>query len=349
MNLSSARVAILGIGSQAGKLARALAKCGVKPYCFFHPEKKRIQAFDGDFGAHNIGGATETFDVTGVQRFHSLSDLLDSSPDLVVVASPSWEHENQAIAVARRGIAVAVEKPWLTPAGTRVLMNTAEEKEVPLYGLLPLCYWEPFRPVIDEISSGKAGKIHRAEFFRQCETPGSSNLIDPRGGGVEADFNYHNIHTLVRALGRPDRVKTTGRWEKIDRYDTLVDSESRYKFGSDSSNQLVEDGALLTCRACWKEAGTPFKHSFVIEGSKRSFQFDGQKFEVKDPESTWREQPCSDADGYEVMMRQVLECLSENKPSEEVPLASLRDTTDCVSSGYVSLQVGEEVEIKPLY
>lgn len=90
------KVAISGLGSIGLRHAANLKTLGVTEIIGCDPDEHRRQQFGLDFDGPALA---------------DLSDALDQSPDLVVIASPNSFHIPQALAAARSGVPVFVEKP----------------------------------------------------------------------------------------------------------------------------------------------------------------------------------------------------------------------------------------------
>ena len=113
------RLGFVGLGWWAGELAQAARRAGLTIEAACDPDPERLQAF------------CETFSVRGFLR---LEDLL-ADPDVtnVVIATPHSQHAAQAIAAAKAGKHVFVEKPLtLTPADADAVITACRAASVTL-------------------------------------------------------------------------------------------------------------------------------------------------------------------------------------------------------------------------
>lgn len=90
------RVLVLGLGSIGMRHARNFLSCGVDCVEGLDPEADRRAYFNAE---------------TGGRTFVDLNAALAQKPDLVVIASPNRHHLPQAMAAARAGCALFIEKP----------------------------------------------------------------------------------------------------------------------------------------------------------------------------------------------------------------------------------------------
>lgn len=142
-----------------------------------------------------------------------LAELLESTPlDLVVIASPSGHHVDNARATLEAGVATVVDKPLACDASAALgLIDDATELGVPLTVFQNRRYDPEFCTLRRILADGEVGEVYRTEFrwerwrptpprrWREAE-PAES------GGGLLLDLHTHLIDQAVQLFGPVDTV-----------------------------------------------------------------------------------------------------------------------------------------------
>lgn len=153
---------------------------------------------------------------------HETAEALLADPDIEVVyiATPHQTHADLAIAAARAGKHVLVEKPMaLDMAACRAMTEAAREAGVqlvvgPSHGFDPPVAW-----AAELIASGAVGPprmITATTFTDFLYRPRRPEELDPRqGGGVVFSQAAHQVDVVRRLAGAPVRSvrAATGRWD----------------------------------------------------------------------------------------------------------------------------------------
>ena len=141
----------------------------------------------------------------------SLEELLEEELDGLVIATPSGQHAQQAIAALTRGLAVFCQKPLATSAAeaTRVVgVARALDRLLDV----DFCY----RTVagVPELArlvrSGDLGEVFAVDMaFHNAYGPDKSWFYDrgQSGGGCVMDLGIHLVDLLLWALGFPEVVE----------------------------------------------------------------------------------------------------------------------------------------------
>ena len=141
----------------------------------------------------------------------SLEELLEEELDGLVIATPSGQHAQQAIAALTRGLAVFCQKPLATTAAeaTRVV---AAARALDRLLDVDFCY----RTVagVPELArlvrSGELGEVFAIDLtFHNAYGPDKSWFYDrgQSGGGCVMDLGIHLVDLLLWALGFPEVVE----------------------------------------------------------------------------------------------------------------------------------------------
>jgi predicted dehydrogenase len=153
-------------------------------------------------------------DQSGVAVVPAFDDLLAVAGDLdlVVVASPSGVHVEQASAFVRRGVPVVVDKPLgLDADSARRLVDLAAERDVALTVFQNRRWDAEHLTAKTLLSSGDLGEVVRyeARYERWRPQPKSrwrENLPDAEGGGLLLDLQTHLVDQAVELFGPVDSV-----------------------------------------------------------------------------------------------------------------------------------------------
>jgi predicted dehydrogenase len=135
----------------------------------------------------------------GCKVFVNFSDLITEELDLVIVASPSHQHAEQAIQALRAGRNVLVEKPMgCGLAEAEALVDAATEMGKVLTVNQNYRYKPAFKRVNEVIASGKLGELVQIrlavhDFTRRWDW----QTLREYGGGI---LNNHGAHLIDWAL-----------------------------------------------------------------------------------------------------------------------------------------------------
>ena len=195
----SPRVALVGYGSSGrGIHARLLTAAGASPVVVVTGHPERV--------------AQARADLPGVRVLPDLAALLTGlgtadGVDLVVLASPSGVHVEQALACVAAGVAVMVDKPLATTAGSAAgLVAAARAAQVPLTVFQNRRWDDESRTLATLLADGRLGRVHRFErrWERWRPTPKDrwrENATAADGGGLLLDLGSHMVDAALTAFG----------------------------------------------------------------------------------------------------------------------------------------------------
>jgi UDP-N-acetyl-2-amino-2-deoxyglucuronate dehydrogenase len=203
--------------------------------------------------------------------------------DVVCICTPSGEHASQAIAAARAGKHVLVEKPMALSLADADAMITACEQAGVKLGVVLQRRAEPlFRRIHDAIAAGDLGKLtlgvvtipyYRPQaYFDQAAWRGTWSLD---GGGVLMNQGIHLVDLLVWYMGDPVQVLAYADTlhRDIEVEDTLA------------AALHFANGAVATITAT-TTAAPGFPHRVEIYGTKGGIQAEGEstgRWELVEP------------------------------------------------------------------
>ena len=195
----------------------AIAGCGAVSTLYYAPAFAilqqrgrigRVVAFDPDTAhAQAFAGL-----VRGTEVFQHFDDLLASSADLLIVASPPMVHADQAIAALNAGKNVLCEKPVaIGSIQARQMIEAAARNKRRLFAGQVRRQFPATNAIRDIVQSGLLGPISAVTCFEG--SPFSWPVSGPRyfsrsssGGGVLQDIGSHCLDLLTWWLGEPGTI-----------------------------------------------------------------------------------------------------------------------------------------------
>ncbi len=199
--------------------------------------------------------------------------LADPAVDVVCICTPSGQHAAQAMAAARAGKHVLVEKPMALSLADADAMITACEQAGVRLGVVLQRRTEPvFRRIYDAIQGGDLGDLtlgvvtmpyHRPQtYFDQADWRGTWALD---GGGVLMNQGIHLVDLLIWYMGDPLEVRAYAETlhRDIEVEDTLA------------ATLRFENGAMATITATTTTA-PGFPHRLEIYGTGGGIQVEGE-------------------------------------------------------------------------
>lgn len=220
------------------------------------------------------------FDVP-CRRFEDL--LGHPEVDVVCLCTPSGQHAEQAVAAARAGKHVLVEKPMaLDLAGADAMISACEENGVRLGVVLQRRAEPLFARVREAIRSWDLGELtlgaivvpyHRSQDYYDGAGWRGTWALD--GGGVLMNQGIHLVDLLVWYMGDPVEVEARAGTlhRNIEVEDTLT------------ANLRFSNGALATVTAT-TTAAPGFPHRVEVYGTRGGIQIEGEsaaRWELEDP------------------------------------------------------------------
>lgn len=152
---------------------------------------------------------------TGCRAYHDLNDMLaDSEVDVVTICTPSGAHLEPAIAAAKAGKHVVVEKPLeVTLEKCDAIINACEEAGVVLSTIFPSRFHESSQQLKKAIDQGRFGRVtigdayvkwyRTQEYYDSGAWRGTWELD---GGGALMNQAIHSVDLLVWLMGDVDSI-----------------------------------------------------------------------------------------------------------------------------------------------
>lgn len=297
--MSAVSALLIGCGSIGKRHLRNLKALGAGPLYAFDASPDRV---------------AQAFSETGAKGFTDLTAALAMKPALAVVATPSSLHLEHALAAARAGCHLFIEKPLShTLAGVDELRRVVAQK-----GLTALvgCNMR-FHPGIAVmrrlVMEGAIGRVLGADVFCGSYLPDWHPGEDYRknysarkdlGGGVILDA-IHEIDYVLDMLGFPEEITC--------RAGTFGDLGIETEDTADIS-LLMRGGARATIHLDY--LSRPARRQCKLIGTQGTLEWDWDKPVVrlyKETTGQWTEVPCSFPDTNQMYvdeLRHLLDCLA---------------------------------------
>ncbi|WP_235939869.1 Gfo/Idh/MocA family protein [Occultella kanbiaonis] len=222
-DMTQVRWGILGPGRIAAKVAADFGQVGGGVLTAVGSSSlERAQAFAAEHGAA-LG--------TPIRSHGSHEALLaDPEVDAVYIATPHSDHARQAVAAARAGKAVLVEKSFTaTLAGAEQVFAAARESGT----FVMEAMWTRFQPALvrarELIADGAIGEVRAVQAdlgVRRESDPADRLFALELGGGALLDLGVYVVSFAQHFLGDPETVTATGTL-----LETGVDAEAAISLG----------------------------------------------------------------------------------------------------------------------
>ena len=244
MNNKTFGIAIIGCGMIANFHAKAIAAMsGATLTACFERNPERGAQFAAEYKC------TAYSDLDAM--------LADPSVDIVTICTPSGAHMDPAIAAAKAGKHILVEKPVdVNIDKIDAMIKAAEDNNVQLASILPRRFNEGTQILKNAVDSGRFGQLTLVEavtkWYRTQEYYDSGawrGTWELDGGGALMNQSIHTIDLLLHVAGDVESVCAFGdclTHENIEVEDTAV-AILNFKNGA--------KGIIQGSTSCWSEEG----------------------------------------------------------------------------------------------
>ena len=145
----------------------------------------------------------------GCKAYRTYDEMLDDKAvDVICILTPNHLHHAQALAAAKAGKHMLVEKPpALTLAELDEMVQAARQANVKMGIVLQCRVRAPIRAMKQAIESGRFGKLHQADaqmkWYRTDEyySAGSWHAAADSGSGVTMQLAFHYYDLLQHLFG----------------------------------------------------------------------------------------------------------------------------------------------------
>src|SRR5919205_2231446 len=242
-------------------------------------------------GHYNPDRFDEIADRYGVACLGQDDLLACPDVDVVCIATPSGQHAEQAIAAARAGKHVLVEKPMALSLGDAdAMIEACREADVRLGVILQRRMEPVFRRAYEAIQAGDLGELtlgvvtmpyfRPQAYYDQAAWRGTWALD---GGGVLMNQGIHMVDVLVWLMGDPVEIQASGATLRRD-----VEVEDTV-----AATLRFANGARATITAT-TTAAPGFPQRIEVYGTGGAIQLEGEsvvRWDLVDPSRARVEPP----------------------------------------------------------
>lgn len=243
---------IIGLGKIAQKFARDLKLVeGSKLYAVASRSQEKADQFGQLFEVENCYDSYEKL-------------ARDPNIHAVYIATPHVRHAMDSMLCLNQGKAVLCEKPFgMNAREVELILDTAQSNKVLVMEALWTRIMPHFKFVMDEIRSGKYGKVKTltADFCFQAPYDPLGRLFDKMlGGGALLDVGIYPVFCALAILGKPESISAKA---KIGKTGADEDNEITLLYPGDTkahlSSSIVRNTPTTATLIC--EKGMIFIHS----------------------------------------------------------------------------------------
>jgi predicted dehydrogenase len=339
------RFAIVGCGRIGKRHAELLASGtieGAQLVAVCDLKEERASAFSTEYGCPGF--------LTTKQM------ILETAPNVVIVCTPSGDHAESAITVARQGCHVVVEKPMaLTLFDADRMILACAENQVKLFVVKQNRFNVPVQKLREVVVSGRLGKINLGTIrVRWCRPDSYYEQDAWRGtwlqdGGVLANQASHHIDALEWMMGEVDSVYAVAKTflADIEVEDTAL-AILRFRSGAlglieattaTRPRDLEGSLSILGESGTIEVAGTALNKLRIWELStmEESDPIDLTQFSENPPDVY--------GFGHRRYLEHVVDCI-ENDTHQLVDGFEGRKSLELINAIYESIETGKEVNLR---
>jgi len=282
----------------------------------------------------------------GLKAYYDLKDMLaDESIDIVDVCVPSSMHEEFAVAAAKAGKHILVEKPIaFTMEAALNMYGAARENGVKIMVAQNLRCWPEYAKIKELIDGGSLGDIVTIYAARLGQMPTWADWYkNPNiSGETLMNLTLHDIDFVHYLFGKPKSIYSAG---SKDQYGCYNDVMNIIKF-ENGTNVLVDGSLSMT-------PGYPFTMHMRVLGTKGTLEFSYKAGENLDadncktsfllylPDEGGKEVEFDSYDAYGFEIKYFADCVRDGRDPEMVSEESILTVLNSILKAKESLYTGE--------
>lgn len=210
------RVLLTGLGSIGQRHARNLRELlGADVDLLAYRVKRTVPLIDSSMQA----GAGDPEEEYGIRSFDDLDEALAERPDAALITNPANLHVPTALAAARAGCHLLIEKPLSDRLdGVEELSRIVDERKLVALVGYQLRFHPGYLLLREAVADGRLGTLLGARFcygeympaWHPWEDYRESNAARPDQGGGVVLAQIHDLDIAIGLFGRPQRVYAIG-------------------------------------------------------------------------------------------------------------------------------------------
>lgn len=312
------RAGIIGVGNMGRHHIGQMEKIPeIQPVAIADPDPVRLHNKATIVG--NIALPEPKIDFETLQHFNDGRDLIaQADVDFVDIVTPSYLHAEMAVLAAEKGRHILVEKPMaLSSAEAQRMIDAARANNVRLMVAQVVRFWPEYLYLRETVTSGRLGRLMRAEFYRRGSRPRWSWrkwMSDVKcSGGAPLDLHIHDVDYVNYLLGAPAQIAAVRVCSPEPTGHDLTTAQYTYA-----------DGLTVTIDGGWYAPGNyGFYSSYEAVFERGIVRYHGgmqPALTVMHNESDEIETPAVSGDPYEAEIRFFAHCLLDDcDPAQEHP------------------------------
>jgi len=291
----------------------------------------------------NIEGAEGDIDLTGIELFRDLDEMLaKAKPDAISLTLPTYLHATCSEKALAAGVHVLCEKPMaLTVEDCDRMIQAARKSGKVLQIGHCVRFWPEYAKAKEIVDSGQYGRVVAAMFQRLGAPPAWSVdnwfLDEKRSGGVALDLHIHDTDYVQYLFGMPKGVCSHGAKTKAGQ---LIHIVTTYDCGEDKL-VIAEGGWGMT-------TGFGFEMSFNLILEQATIVYDLTRkpmFRVCPAAGEAFTPPVPEGDGYVREIEHFARTI-QGRPVEEIlTLEQSRNSVRIVEAEKKSIYRKEKIMI----
>lgn len=338
------RVGIVGFGFMGRMHLANWSRCkAAKVTAICEQSAEVLKDLDKPVG--NIEGVPETIDLSGLNIYHDLAEMLHAEPlDAVSITLPTYLHAECTIAALEAGVHVLCEKPMaMTTAECDRMIEAARRNDRRLMIGHCIRFWPEYVQAKAYIDSGRYGRVLSATFRRLGAAPTWSRdnwlMDDRRSGGMPLDLHIHDTDFIHYVFGLPLAVSSYAATD----CDTMIHIQTHYDYG---------DNRLICAEGGWLP--TPsfgFEMSFMIMLERATLVFDCTQqpaFRVCPVDGQAFSPPVPEGDGYAHEIAYFVELIEGKHTHEVLTPNQSRDSVRIIEAEQQSARHGRRVHLETM-
>ena len=276
--------------------------------------------------------------------------LADARIDAIVVAVPTFVHEEYVIRAAEAGRHVLCEKPLTlnAPSAARIV-DAVNRAGVTCMVAQVLRFWPEYVQLKAYSDEGLLGKILSVRAFRLNPRPVRSKWLDSaeQSGGCLLDLQVHDVDFVFWLLGRPLEVQSWGMKSKSGRWDQV-------------HTVLTYSGTVVSIEASHlMPAGWPHTSGIRAVGSSAAFEYTfrsgddmrGRKHSISVAsfyagDGSTNKLHTSKRDMFVAQLEYFVECLRKRSQPTVCPLEESHEVMRIMDALQQSAETGKGVKLR---
>ena len=274
-------------------------------------------------------GAIAEVDLTHIRKYTDAKQMLEAEQlDFVVIALPTYLHEEYTVMALNKGLHVLCEKPMARSLeGCKNMIAAAKENGKLLSIGQTLRFHFPYKLIKEAYDTGKYGKLLRLTLSRNSYPPvwGWNNwfMKQELSGGAAMDLHVHDVDFINYLLGLPEAVVSEA-YHVSSGFDCI------------SSQYFYKDGPIVQATGDWNmPVSYGFRCDYIAVFEKAVITNDDVGLKVCTGDGVLRQEDFPEfttEDKYFTEIAYFLHCIRDDAENEIVPMESTMQTIQLVTA-----------------